>query len=88
MQNLTFNLRREKFALLAANQMANLVLEMIELKIGTQSEASLQFYRELEHRYLSNFKRTTGYLPINNKPVCCNCCMSVKIRIIRYSNII
>ena len=70
MQNLTFNLRREKFALLAANQMANLVLEMIELKIGTQSEASLQFYRELEHRYLSNFKRTTGYLPTNNKPVC------------------
>ena len=61
MQNLTFNLRREKFALLAANQMANLVLEMIELKIGTQSEASLQFYRELEHRYLSNFIRTTGY---------------------------
>ena len=44
MQNLTFNLRREKFALLAANQMANLLLEMIELKIGTQSEAFFQFY--------------------------------------------
>ena len=71
MQNLTFNLRREKFALLAANQMANLVLEMIELKIGTQSEASLQFYRELEHRYLSNFKRTTGYLQTTSQYAVC-----------------